>query len=188
MIEIVVENKRVSIKHGREELSVGQTYPAGFGSIQLRDTPRNGLHVVKLTCNGNYVYSLRLICDGTYRIGPRFGHRVVDPAEEPDPIRRVLREYDVPVTNLVRVNHEFIKIGEAHYPVEADYVRLPNAYHGHFWVTDGVLEGNVITGAGYAISFNHARVNSEKKPNKVLVWPNCDTERLRQDLAKGYTS
>lgn len=93
----VVEGPRVG-----DTLKVGVAVRMGLGSIELRETKKAGLHIVRLSSSGRFVYALRLTQPGEYRLGPSFGHRVKPVTEEKDPILRVLRRHNVPVSHLIR--------------------------------------------------------------------------------------
>jgi hypothetical protein len=81
-------------------ISVGESVKSGLGSIEFRKTQKTGLHMVRLSGSGRFKYALPLSKDGTYRMGPSWGHRVKDPVEEKNPLIRVCRELEIPISNV----------------------------------------------------------------------------------------
>lgn len=186
--------------------TVGQRVSMGLGSIELRDTKKAGLHVVRLSSNGHFSYSFKLKRDGQYRLGPNRGHRVVTAAEETDPIKRVLREMDIPVSKLCRM-----EAGSA-LPISTYDCDIRRAYPSgtttNWYLTDGkqttevtsskdmtgvnqfcgpeVSEVGAITGATYAIeTVRRVHMNSciGRYIGTVAVWPGCDPKNFADVLA-----
>ena len=181
--------------------SIGETVPCGMGSLELRHTKRAGLHIVRLSGSGGFSYSVRLRQSGEYRFGPSYGHRVKTPAEEKDPIRRVLRELDLGVKILMRETAESIFVSE-HY---ADLFRAyPEGSTAWRWFTDGDLSRVSeeqswrsqhaqeidrmveITGATYAVRIEDRVMrgfnNVQTRIVEILVWEDCDPAVLRNAL------
>lgn len=189
---------------GGTPFSVGQKISMGLGSIELRNTPKAGLHVVRFSGSGHFTYSIRLTRDGQYRLGSGRGHRVVPSKEEADPIKRILRELDIPVSILERTDVAVLEVDERWY----DNQCCPNGRNTHNWVTDnyrgksmissevleeahGCFSGGgrcsiTIEGVTYAIRVDSGRYmggSSWHRPGKVVVWPNCDPAKLGDALA-----
>lgn len=94
--------KKTVIADG-QTLAVNESIPVGLGSIQLRNTKKAGLHMVRLSGSQRFKYSLPLHRDGDYRMGPNWGHRIKDPTEEKNGFLRVCRELEVPISRVVMV-------------------------------------------------------------------------------------
>ncbi len=183
-------------------LAVGQQVSMGLGSIELRNTERVGLHIVRLSGSGHFKYSLKLSRDGNYRLGPDRGHRVVTPSEETDPIKRILREMDIPVSNLIRATEPTLEVGERWY----DNDHCPNGRPTKRWITDGRktevnsetreqphgyfggggYDNSVIEGASYAVCVDSGRYMNGcdwTRPGRIVVWMHCDQAKLANVLA-----
>jgi hypothetical protein len=181
---------------------VGDSVKSGIGSIELRKTQRAGLHMVRLSGSGGFNYSLPLHRDGTYRMGPSWGHRVKEATEESDPIKRVLREMGIPVSVLKKGEEQPLSVSSRWY----DNHHCPNGRATTRWVTDGntseareeILEQAsgyfngggcyhyTISGATYAIQVSGGQVHSrsrEDRPATIVVWPGCDPKKLGDALA-----
>lgn len=196
-IEVRKSGQNVEFENS-DPFSVGQQVKMGLGSIELRDTKNAGLHIVRLSSGGNFTYSLRLTRDGSYRLGPSRGHRVVLPSEETDPIKRILREMDIPVSKLTYANEPTLEVTERHY----DNWHCPVGHLVNHWVTDGnasevsvevmerpqgyFLGGEFVTksisGATYAISVSSGK--GWHGPEQIVVWPDCRPENLGDALAR----
>lgn len=182
--------------------AVGQQVSMGLGSIELRNTQKAGLHVVRLSGSGHFKYSLKLSRDGNYRLGPDRGHRVVTPSEEADPIKRTLREMEIPVSNLVRATEPSLQIGERWY----DNGHCPNGRPTNRWITDGRktevnsetreqphgyfggggYNNSVIEGASYAVCVDSGRYMNGcgwTRPGQIVVWSHCTPTALASALA-----
>lgn len=185
--------------------SVGQSVSMGLGSIELRNTKKAGLHIVRLSSNGHFKYSLRLTRDGRYRLGPNGGYRVVPPEEEKDPIKRVLREMDIPMSKLQRMSKdEVLKISTYSCDIDRAY---PDGTETNRWETDGkedfevthtrdmtsvnqycspeIHAAGTIAGATYAVEIVRHAHNQYigKYVGDVAVWPGCDPKILANVLA-----
>ncbi len=185
---------------------VGQRVGMGLGKIELRNTPKAGLHVVRFSGSGHFSYSLKLTRDGEYRLGPNRGHRVVTPSEETDPIKRVLREMEIPVSKLRRMNErEALPISTFSCDIWRAY---PEGTTNNYYITDGreetkitsykdmtpvnqhcgpeVHEAGYIANATYAIEVvKRVHMNSSIGTyiGEVAVWPTCDPTILANALA-----
>ncbi len=184
--------------------AVGQRVPMGLGSIELRYTQETGFHVVRFSQSGYIKYSLRLSRDGErYRLGPEYGHRIITPSEETDPIKRILREMDIPVSRLERTSEPTLKVDERWY----DNRHCPIGLNTNQWIHDGhetdvsseireqshgYFSGGgydifTIEGASYAIRIDSGRYMMNgcdwSRPGKIVVWPHCDANTLANALA-----
>ena len=186
--------------------AVGQRARMGLGEIELRNTKKAGLHVVRLSGSGHFSYSLKLTREGEYRLGPSYGHRVRTPEEETDPIKRILREMGIPISQLRRMEEgEPLETSEYSCDIWRAY---PHGTSTHRWETDGKIEvvtedrrsmrhvnqycGDEISRtvrireATYAISSgSYVQMNSAIVTRlwEVVVWPNCDPTTLANALA-----
>jgi hypothetical protein len=86
-------------------LQAGDQFALGLGSIEYRDTRKAGKHLVRFSGSGKFSYTLKLRQPGTYRMGARYGHRIKRAEEEPDPVRRLLREFGHSVARLEEVDN-----------------------------------------------------------------------------------
>ena len=84
----------------QEEWKIGEEFNMGCGSVELKKTKKAGLHVVRYSGSGNFTYVLKLHKDGDYILGANYGHRKKSPEEEKEPIKRVLRELEIPLSVL----------------------------------------------------------------------------------------
>jgi len=178
-----------------EEWTVGTRRKLGLGEMELRETPRAGLHMVRFSAGGNFVYSLPLRREGIYRLGASYGHRVRQPSEEQDPILRVLRERDIPVSCLRRQE------SSAPLRAEAKITSIELAYPAGScrwdWISDGDREivavdpedpGRQeieITQATWAIQLiERVALNGaiRRFVGSVIVWPDCDPAALAAGL------
>lgn len=98
-IEVNVDDNQWVIIDGRP-WRIGEEIACGMGSFVLRDTPKAGLHAVRLSGSKRFTYSVKLRRPGRYRLGAEYGFRVKPPEEETDPIKRVLREMEIPLSHL----------------------------------------------------------------------------------------
>lgn len=173
----------------------------GVGSIELRNTPKMGLHIARFSGGGRFVYSLRLWPGSRYRLGPDRGHRVVPPREEKDPIKRVLRELDIPVSRLVRTEAPTLEVGERWYDNHHCGVGRDTTE----WVTDGQKtllsteqwEGahGYFAGGGYdkyrlseanyvlKVETSRSMNGSDyRRVGQIIVWPTCSPDGLKQGI------
>ncbi len=202
-IEVQVKNQNVTFTNNGNTLPLWQSVSMGLGSIELRKTQKAGLHIARFSKNGNFTYSIRLKQDGTYRLGPERGHRVIPPSEEKDPFKRILRMLDLPVNSIEWVEDPILRIRTRWY----DNQHCPNGRDTTHWEHDGeVIEvntemieqpsGNYFSGGGtiyeaiknasYAISISggrHLNGCEWSRPSRVVVWKHCKPETLAEVLA-----
>lgn len=201
-INVDVLKKIVTV--GEKTYGVGESFSYGssMGSWKILDTPKKGFHIVRLSGSGGFKYAMIPKISGAYMLGPDYGHRVMDPSEEADPIKRILRELGIPVSILELVTEPTLRVGSRWY----DDAHCPNGRDTNRWIHDGKssdydsedLEeahghfaggGNnycTIEGATYAVNINsgrHMGGRSWSRPGKVMVWPNCDSVVLANALA-----
>ncbi len=185
--------------------NVGQNVKLGLGSIELRKTQKAGLHVVRLSSSGHFKYSLKLNREGRFRLGPDHGYRVVSPEEEKDPIKKVLREMNLPISKLhIMGAGETLQISTYSCDIHRAY---PDGTETNEWETDGEQKTEVdsyvdmrkinqycapevsakgtIAGATYAVEIVQHSHNSNIGTyiGKIAVWPNCDPRMLANVLA-----
>ncbi len=185
--------------------NVGQNIKMGLGSIELRKTQKAGLHVVRLSSGGHFKYSLKLNREGTFRLGPDHGYRVVAPEEEKDPIKKILREMNLPISKLrIMGAGETLEISTYSCDIHRAY---PDGTETNEWKTDGKEQTEVdsfvdmrkvnqycapevsakgtIAGATYAVEVVQHAHNSNIGTyiGKIVVWPNCDPRMLANVLA-----
>ncbi|MCX6703801.1 MAG: hypothetical protein NTV02_03910 [Candidatus Zambryskibacteria bacterium] len=82
-----------------EEVKYAFHYPVGMGTfffLRGEECPS----VVRFSRTGNQTYHLQMIKDGEYILSSESGRRVKPASEEADPIRRVLRLCEVPLSNI----------------------------------------------------------------------------------------
>jgi len=194
--EVFFTKGRVSWdKEGNYPLEEGIRYPLGLGSIELRETPRAGLHIVRWSSRGHFNYALKLKKEGAYKLGPSYGHRVIPPDEEQDPIKRVLRKYNIPISHLERLESEeqcralrtVTNIGSCAHEGTTEY----------YFLTDGeaICEEERDEGRYYIYRFQGSSYVLRMKIyqhlacwkhylDRVVVFPNCTPEKLEAALAK----
>jgi len=81
---------------GGREISVGTEIPHHNGFLVLKYARGQKLHVDRMKRNPKaWVYGVTLHRTGRYRFGSENGARVMDPHDEKDPLKRVLRELDI---------------------------------------------------------------------------------------------
>lgn len=203
MIELAVKSGKVSMKDGNE-IAVGQIIKVGLGSFELRKTQKAGLHMVRFSGNNNFIYTQSLNSDGRYRLGAKYGFRVTEVEEEPDPIKKVLRTMDIPVSHLV-----VMKEGEI-FSFSAFTCDIWRNYHEGTTTnrleTDGQQESQVtsskrvpgnqycgpevhsegqISGATWAIEIVHRMHTGGvgSYVGRIVVWPGCNPVELANKLA-----
>lgn len=195
-ITITKSGADVRLKDG-SRWTLGEKVNVGAGAFELRETKKAGLHVVRFSGRGNYRYHIKLGRDGQYRLGAHRGHRIVPATEEKDPIKRILREMDLPVSILQRATTPTLEVGERWY----DNGHCPNGRNTNRWIHDGrrtemsseelekprgFFRGGgydtaVIEDASYAVRFDKGRGWS--RPGAVVVWDKCDPTTLANALA-----
>jgi len=177
-------------------MPLGQRQPLGLGSVELRRTPKAGLHLVRFSSSGRFKFALPLHRDGVYRVGAEYGHRVVPPSEEPDPIKRQLRLRGIPVSSLLRQSAgEPLQVTRHRADIER---ACPAGSRRWWWETDGDLAWEIvdqrwtgwaytddsvgeITSATWAIELIERVVTNGAivgRIGRVVVWPDCDPDDL----------
>jgi hypothetical protein len=189
---------------GGEIFEMDIPYSMGFGSVELRNTKKAGLHVARFSGSGRFTYSLRLTKNSFYRLGPDYGHRVIPPEEEKDPIKRVLREMKEPISKLIRMPEgEVLNISTFSKDI---WRACPEGERTNSFTTDGheeteitgynsledvnqyaspeVWRSGTISGATYAIDVVEQVHLGGVYPHieTIYVWPNCDPVKLKEVL------
>ncbi len=72
--------------------------------LEVRHTPTVGQHVVVSSCDllPKYLYTMRCNTEGVYYLGPTHGYRKKTPDEEPCPVLKALRAWNLSTSILVR--------------------------------------------------------------------------------------
>lgn len=181
----------------------GEEIPFGVGYLQVF---RSGgrISVRRLSGSRNVTYVMTLMPGEAYRLGARYGHRLRKPSEERDAILRVLREENVPVSRLVRMEEG----GKLEYVEHLrDVARFSSPARMTRWHSDGVAirgekevlrryehinphcfpdseETGIIQDATWAIleTIRNAGTGIIREITRVHVWPGCDAEELRQAI------
>jgi hypothetical protein len=183
-----------------QPMRIGEEVPMGFGSIVLRDSPKKGLHIIRLSGEGHPRYTLRLRREGKYRLGPDYGGRVISAAEERHPIKRVLRLLELGVHRLRLSGGEFLLT------THERCVFLPDGserIYSRLIITDGEKDlcgsrqgGSTtqhfirVTGASYA--FACESVQNRTRGFRIFIpqvwtWPHCDPAVLESTLRSALT-
>lgn len=177
-----------------DEFVVGSSRKMGMGTIELRETRKAGLHVVRLSAQGRFTYALLLRKDGEYRLGASRGHRVIPPAEEKDPIKRVLREFGVPVSKLRIADKSTLEVDDRWY----DNSACPVGRKTHRWLTDGEMTQTAYIVLERPEGFFHGGGRTEYtisdatcavcagggRITDVVVWPGCEPGALADVIAE----
>jgi len=202
--DVNVDVLKKTVTSGEKTYDVGETFSYGssMGKWKLLDTPKKGFHIVRLSSSGGFKYALVPKISGKYMLGPDYGHRVMDPSEETDPIKRILRELGIPVSILQLASEPMLRVGSRWY----DNAHCPNGRDTNSWIHDGKssdyesddLEGAhghfagggnnyyTIEGATYAINIEsgrHMGGSTWSKPGSIVVWPSCNSAVLADALA-----
>ncbi len=77
----------------------GETVLSGMGYLRLVKKGSEFL-VRRFSGGGKWAYDCQLEQPGQYNFGPTYGHRVIQPNEEKDPNKRVLRVFEISVSRL----------------------------------------------------------------------------------------
>lgn len=140
----------------------------------------NELFVARYAQSDRRTYIFRFTQDGEYRLGPQYAHRVKTPAEEQDPIKKVLREFDFPQNLLVRVN-----TGEE-YEWRPGYENMSLSHNGKESPRPEGF-GKIITGATWArerINWKSLPGTWQSRVSKIIIWGDCDPQDLRLSLVR----
>lgn len=85
----------------RKIMELGQSIPMGRGRLEYYKSEDGKLMLRRLSTNGNETWPpLALHVCGRYKVGSKFAHYVVGSEEETDPIKRILREMEIPIKTL----------------------------------------------------------------------------------------
>ncbi len=177
-------------------------YASGIGYFKLSE---DGKTITRFSGSGRKSWSYTFKKPGEYRVGPRYAHRVIKPEDEPDPIKKVLREEKVGLSKVRWMKKdEILESFEFFCDIRRAY---PPGTSTRVWKTDGkveVLHSEVksmehinqycdpevrcsvkITNATYAICVgNYVQMNGVvvKRLWEVAIWPNCDPQQLKKIL------
>lgn len=186
-------------------LRPGEEMAFGVGYLQVYRNSGGRISVRRLSGSRSVTYTVTLTPGETYRLGARYGHRLRKACEERDPLLRVLREEEVPVSRLVRMEE-----GENLEYVEhlRDVSRFSSPASMTRWHSDGMAirgkrevlrryehinphcfpdseEVGVIQDASWAILETIATQlggGLSRDIARIHVWPSCDAEDLRQAI------
>ncbi len=187
-VKIVKEGHKILLEDTR--LSVGRKITTRDGFIELRDTPDQGLHIIRVNDVDAAHYIVRLHEDGVYRLCPQCGYRVMHRGEKMHPIERILRRRNISSTLLEIAREECVKVYESWYDNCAQpFAVVPtNRWHHdgtaevidkHIWAPPyGQFCGGghnqvMITEATYAISVSYDG-SRQHCISKIITWPECD--------------
>ena len=183
----------------------GEKFSLGMGTIEVRDTTACGLHVARFSSSGKYSWSQIIRPGERYRLGPDYGHRVKRAEEETDPILKVLRELDIPVS-LVKKYSEGQVLGMTEFI--RDVFRMNHPASGHSWKTDGKIQyigedriksykdinqhcaddvsrEGIIVDPTWAVEIGEYKAMAGgvyERITKIVVWPSCKPEVLKEAL------
>lgn len=199
----VKENGEVFFSGEISPMAAGEFRPTGLGKIQLRNTKKAGLHIVRFSSGGNFVYSHRLRPENKYRFGPRWAHRIKAVEEERDPIKKIFRLLDLPISLLRAPIGPELRVEEFHRDVDRfshpastnnfrtdgrreEYTdRVIKEYPGTHCSPDMESEYKIV-GATWAIEEVRKKAmngGSRVTVSEVWVWPNCTPINLFNALA-----
>jgi hypothetical protein len=186
--------------HQRIKMNPGQEYSIGVGCVVLQLNP---MRIVRYSSHGNKVYEIKLSRNGTYRFGPSFGHYVKEASAEKDPILRVLRERNIPISVLKRIdgrpctmtdyiydNKHCPKGGRSDYTCTDGRARIINTIEDI--PRSGFFNGawfyeKVITDYSYILRFTEFKSMTGTlvcQLSEVLAAPHCTAETLKEALEK----
>jgi len=98
-VEVDKEKLVIDKRYERMKITKNTVIPMGVGELVLRKTKSGWLGIRKTSTN-KVAYKIHMKKNNIYKLGPHYGHRVVEPSEERDPIKRVLREFGIPIRRL----------------------------------------------------------------------------------------
>jgi hypothetical protein len=103
-IDIRVKN---AVAFNDEEIiKNADTIKCGVGFIGFLYTGDGGINVVRYSGTGREKFCQTIRKDGKWRIGAERMYRVIPPEEENDPFKKILREANVPIKNLIFLGTE----------------------------------------------------------------------------------
>lgn len=203
--------------HPRFGLKLDETVTMGQGSLTLKKSFSCSAHQVEAVrkgAKGRTTYSLIMGLGERYKVGTKFGHRVKPPEEENDPIKRILRKFNIPVGD----PKVFEGAVERYLDVmncESESVYCPGA--GDYWdnweykwvikhdevFADGDIEGEeeidflLYYGGSFTISnasvivICHIRQVEEEPEQRwiseILIKDGCDPEVLKRQLIEAQS-
>lgn len=85
----------VALLSAGKRFGYGRSHNGMCNSVGVGYDEARGLHLIGYSRKGNVMYRTPMIDGKIYCVGPHYAHLWVDPADEPDPIKRILREFDV---------------------------------------------------------------------------------------------
>lgn len=170
---------------------VGQVRDLGVGKITLRQTD-DGLFLTRFTGKGNHQFTTALDRDGRWLVGP-YNCRWQKPwQEEVDPLLRVMRRYEIPLSHLHRMGvGQGLKVTEESLGDRS----WSDDEWGNSFVTDGAkvlsavgnsrTKAGLISGATFAVE---AKVRGghcvHTYVGQIYVWPGCDPEKIADEIAE----
>ncbi len=175
------------VRVGDHVLASGDGVGCGMGSVTFFYRG-NAVEVVRYSSTGRERWRQVVRKDGEWRIGADRMFRVVQPAEETDPVRRFLRVAGVP-----------IKVLKRHEPGESVRIQPGYTYDPDQLRTDGHVDRilvpcypkpvpeDSVTGGTYAVLIGWRHFpNGGREPriNAVHVWGNPDVEPLAKIIAE----
>lgn len=196
-----VENK--TLKMGDQIFKPGDPIKVSgiLGYWEVRQTPKAGFHIVRLSSGGNFRYACNFPGGtGEYILGPDYGSRVKDPKEETDPLKKILIELGVNPKTLER----FIDGESLHIWVVSSCLENLSCptWDNKEWKTSGGVFGeweysdlygdqvatrsNTLSEAKWAFEITTRKYSGGKITryvSRVVVWPSCTEADLRVALA-----
>jgi hypothetical protein len=191
-IEIKADEDSVRVKNN-EKITIDQFIFSEDGSKwQLRNTPSCGLHICKFSKDNDYLYTVQLKPGYTYKLGPSYGHRLITPEEEKDPVKRVLRKHNVSINRLKKLKDEEPASFRV---INVDLDKEPSGSRCMNFVTDGTsipeIDGaycvGEITDCKYTIQYFTKKESNGKRKNfidSVFVKRNANLQELDEQIDK----
>lgn len=159
------------------EWPVGEKLVRDSDSLELKKSRRAGLHFVRFSSGGQFMWSYRLRREGYHLLLKDGGRQPKSAAKEQDPILAVLRQMGAPI-NVVEC-HDEDEIIET-YP--------HNLWYGCLWKsnsTDGQMteESEVVSikNASYAIETYHKK-HGATYLHALHLWPGAKVEEVEKAL------
>lgn len=195
-------------------LSIGESIGMGNGSLRITWNEKDGIVAVRENASGEHVYDQPIREGREYRFGPFFAHKVVGAEEESDPIKAVLRGFDIPIGRLEYFGKgDDISLRLHCYVEEMDYrdgyssavgLGLKKTHETVF--TDGAIRERssedvsfgygyyddiVIAGAEVVITARRFQFEDDPEShflNQVMICEKCSPDTLRKYLAEAVQS
>lgn len=170
---------------------VGQVRQLGVGNITLRQAEDGSLTLSRFTGKGNHQYTQTLDRDGMWLVGPYNCQWQKPWQEEIDPLLRVMRRFEIPLSHLRRMSAgQVLKVSE----VSLGDRGWSDDEWGNNFSTDGAKvlsavgkrkKAGLISGATFAVE---AKVRGGHRINtyvgQVYAWPGCDPEKIADEIAE----